>query len=335
MSYILTTVFIFVGSVVGAGFASGREIALYFGTQSVAAPVVAGIVIGLLCYVFLEVGRISGGDVLRVMFGRFRKIADLLLKLANFAVYAAMIAGAEFILKRTFGIGGGGVISGILCIACLSFKKGLAAVNLVLTPLIMVLVGVLLSKTDNFDAGQGYLFWSPLSYASMNLATGGYLISRYGVKATSRKNAVVGALTAAVSTALLVAVYFIAREYPAEEMPLYCFAEQNGLRILSGILIYAAIFTTMASSLAATIGNGGFVGASIATSAGYLLAIFGFSALVNTVYPIIGCMGIAFTAWSVIVLLYKRFWNSPRLNPFLDKCHRRVHQPRKYAQDKR
>lgn len=333
MLYVFSTVAIFIGSVVGAGFASGREIALYFGSQSVAAPIVAGLVIGFLCYVFLEVGRLTDGKVLQSMFGRFRTVAEWLLRLSNFAVYAAMIAGSEFIVATVFGVRGGGVVSGILCMACISFKRGLAAVNAVLTPLIIVLVGVLVFKAEDFGAGEGYFFWSPLSYASMNLATGGYLISRYGVKASSAKNAVVGALTAATATALLVAVYFIVREYPLAEMPLFVFAERRGLAILSGVLIYAAIFTTMTSCLAATVENGGFVGAAFATSAAFLIAIFGFATLVNAVYPIIGALGIGFTAWSVIVLIYKKYWNSARFNPFFHKRNRRIHKTCKHAQN--
>lgn len=333
MLYVFSTVAIFIGSVVGAGFASGREIALYFGSQSVAAPIVAGLAIGFLCYVFLEVGRLTNGKVLPTMFGKFHKVAEILLRLANFAVYAAMIAGAEFIVRKTFGIRGGGVVSGILCMACISFKKGLAAVNTVLTPLIIVLVGVLVAKAEDFSVGSGYSFWSPLSYASMNLATGGYLISRYGVKASPAKNAVVGTLTAATATALLVAVYFIVRENPTAEMPLHLFAEQNGLSVLSGVLIFAAIFTTMTSCLAATVENGGFVGAALSTSAAFLIAILGFAPLVNTVYPVIGCIGIGFTAWSVIVLLYKKYWNSPLLYPLFRKRNRRIHEPREHAQN--
>ena len=333
MLYVFSTVAIFIGSVVGAGFASGREIALYFGSQSVAAPIVAGLAIGFLCYVFLEVGRLTDGKVLPTMFGKFHKVAEYLLRLSNFAVYAAMIAGSEFIVMTTFGIRGGGVVSGILCMACISFKKGLAVVNAVLTPLIIVLVGVLVARAEDFSVGAGFNFWSPLSYASMNLATGGYLISRYGVKASPLKNAVVGALTAATATALLVAVYYIVRENPTAEMPLFMFAEQKGFAVLSGVLKLAAIFTTMTSSLAATVENGGFVGAALATSAAFLIAIFGFATLVNAVYPVIGCLGIGFTAWSVIVLLYKKYWNLSRFYPFFHKRNRRIHEPCEHAQN--
>lgn len=333
MLYVFSTVAIFVGSVVGAGFASGREIALYFGAQSVAAPVAAGVIIGFLCYVFLEIGRISDGNVLGVMFGKFGKAAGVLLRLANFAVYCAMIAGAEFIMRDTFGFRGAGVLSGILCIVCLSFKKGLAAMNVVLTPLIVVLVGILASKADNFDCGEGYSFWSPLSYASMNLATGGYLISHRGASSTVKKNAAAGLATAVVTTALLVAVYFTVRKYPDAEMPLYLFACRNGMAVLSGILIYAAILTTMVSSLAATVPKGGFIGAAAVTSAAFLVAVLGFGRIVNVAYPVIGCAGIAFTAWALIVLIVKKHWRSTRLNPLFDKRNRRVHKSRKYAEN--
>lgn len=333
MLYVFSTVAIFVGSVVGAGFASGREIALYFGAQSAAAPVVAGAIIGFLCYVFLEIGRISDGNVLSVTFGKFGKAAGVLLRFANFAVYCAMIAGAEFIMKDTFGFRGAGVLSGILCIACLSFKKGLAAVNVILTPLIVVLVGILASKVENFGLGEGYSFWSPISYASMNLATGGYLISYRGVGSTAKKNAVAGIATAVVTTALLVAVYFIVRKYPDAEMPLYVFASRNGTAVLSGILIYAAILTTMVSSLAAAVPKGGFIGAAAVTSAAFLVAVLGFGRIVNVAYPVIGCVGIVFTAWSLIVLLVKKHWRSARFNPLFDKRDRRVHKSRKYAEN--
>lgn len=38
---------VFIGTVIGAGFATGQEVLLYFGRSSIAVPIFSGILLGL------------------------------------------------------------------------------------------------------------------------------------------------------------------------------------------------------------------------------------------------------------------------------------------------
>jgi len=45
--------FIYIGSIIGAGFATGREIMLYFGDNGILSGIAAGVAMGILCGLFL------------------------------------------------------------------------------------------------------------------------------------------------------------------------------------------------------------------------------------------------------------------------------------------
>ena len=62
--------FTFVGTMVGAGFASGREVAAFFGETSLFGVVLAGLLTGALSFVFMELGRLSKGDIMGGFFGK-------------------------------------------------------------------------------------------------------------------------------------------------------------------------------------------------------------------------------------------------------------------------
>ncbi|HRR89743.1 MAG TPA: hypothetical protein P5161_03095, partial [Eubacteriales bacterium] len=55
--------FLFIGTVIGAGFATGREIALYFKNISPLAAAFSGLALGFLCTLFIIIGNINKSPV--------------------------------------------------------------------------------------------------------------------------------------------------------------------------------------------------------------------------------------------------------------------------------
>ena len=62
----LQVCFIYIGAIIGAGFATGREIMLYFGGSGMFSGIVAGVLMGALCGAFLLAAksfkRLTGSD---------------------------------------------------------------------------------------------------------------------------------------------------------------------------------------------------------------------------------------------------------------------------------
>lgn len=111
--YRFTATATFIGALIGAGFASGREIALYFANTSIITPLLAGVFLGYFCYFFLELGRIYKGDISQFL-GKGSKVFDIIVRLCCLITTCAMIAASEEVVFNLFHFCGGGIITGIL-----------------------------------------------------------------------------------------------------------------------------------------------------------------------------------------------------------------------------
>lgn len=317
----------FIGSIVGAGFASGREVALYFGDYGIWTPVTAAVFFGLFCYVFLRLGAIRE-DVVYTVFGNFSQVAEGFVRIANFAVLTAMIAGAEYVVYRIFGIGGGGLLLAALSLgATLTRRTGIiTAITGSLIPVLVVIVVIFLTRLDTLKTDGDYSLTSPLTYASMNLVTGGYLVSRLGKNLPRRTAVLSGVITTVILGLLLIAVYFIVRDYSLCDMPLVEFAFDNDLGLLTGVFAVISIFTSMTSSLKVVRGDSAILGA-VAVAVALLLSAFRFENIVNYAYPLIGVAGIGMAFLSTISLVRLSLSGQ-----FFNESYPYIHRRRQNAQ---
>ncbi len=305
---IIGTSSVFIGSIVGAGFATGKEICVYFGESSIAVPIISAIFMGLFCVIFLLLGRKSD-DVIVTIFGRYSYAVRAVVIISNFVIFAAMIAGAELIFRDCFDIKGIGVISSILSIFFIG--KGGKMLSLVNTILVPVIIGVLIYFTvenNMFSFGGDFRIISPIAYATMNLLTGGYLVAGYAKKASKTECLLTALLVTVVSMILLVAVYLVAKNHAQCPMPLFEYSKVIGAKVLAGIMIFAAIFTTMTASLK-VVSSGCYSVAIVATSIALVVSMIGFQNIVTYAYPVIGYCGIGFTMCGIAALLFQPLFN--------------------------
>lgn len=139
----------FAGTIIGAGFASGQEIAQFF--ASYGPPGLAGIVVASLLFAWLGGGLLELSHRLRAtaypqviyhLCGRrLGLVIDLVTAVFLFVALAVMLAGAATVLRDYFGvpyldglIGAGLVV--ILTVLC--DIRGITAANLVVTPLLIL-----------------------------------------------------------------------------------------------------------------------------------------------------------------------------------------------------
>ena len=83
---------LFIGAIVGAGFATGREVILYFGEGGYLTPVAAGLMMGVMSAVFLLAGKYSSSGRL---WSAFNKAVDFLVSVAMVITYAVMCSALE------------------------------------------------------------------------------------------------------------------------------------------------------------------------------------------------------------------------------------------------
>ncbi|MFA5449952.1 MAG: hypothetical protein WC292_05900 [Clostridia bacterium] len=299
--------FTFIGMLIGAGFASGKEIAVYFGTAGVAAPLLASFLCGGLAFVFLELGRISGADVLSFIFPKTYKVWQFICMAENFVVFAAMLAASEYILRVSLGISGGGLISGLFALtSVLGGIERIKTVNFIAVPFIIVMLAVLYLAEPSFNISGGLNLPAPILYASMNIFSGGFLISKMAKGIDKKQAAEISLIISLVLSVLIVTVYLAVRTRLGEEMPLLALAQNNGLSAIGSMLIYSAIITSMSGSL--VIASGGKkTAACILLAAGFVVALAGFSNIVRFAYPVIGVAGAAFGTAAIVRLLISSY----------------------------
>jgi len=303
---------VFVGTVVGAGFASGKEINLYFGAAGMFAPVISGVISGILSILFLFLGYYGKGGFLH------GKILSKFIYTAAVISYAAMCAGSDVILAR-FGIKFGGVICAVIVMVAvwLGLNK-ILVVNNVLQPTIIVLIGVLFFARGNYFGTGNIGVLSALFYSLMNILVAGCILEETGGKLKRKEIYMSGVITALIMSGITLAVYLTVKN-AVGEMPLLAVADGLGLGIVAGIVIFVAILSTMLFSayviFSKTATKSGKLPALLILSVISSVAVFiGFDNLVNYGYPIVSALGFFITAFAVYVYIKEIFSRRKRMN---------------------
>lgn len=297
-------VFTFLGSFIGAGFATGREIALFFGTCGIFAPILAGVFSGLFCFLFLEIGR-RNQDIVPALFPKTHRFFSLLIALANFCIFVAMVAGAEQVVYDTFSVRGGGFISALVCLSVSTQgKKGLQWLNTAVVPLLIFLIFLLVCKGKPKPT-LGFSLAKPLLYAALNILSGGILVGGMAKENTKKDNVIIAITLSVLLSALLGGVYAVVSAKSHLEMPLLELAKELGLPVSGGTLIYFAILTTMAGSLSLASNDSLKKGVWLTVIA-FPLSFLGFQPIVDATYPIIGGLGVLLTLSCIYQLIAQK-----------------------------
>ena len=314
-----------VGTMIGAGFCSGRELVSFFGSGiSVFVAPLCGACIFFVCVLFLCIGtkirEKSFDKVNGVLLGKYHFIADVFLLVNNFIVLSAMIAGFNSLCKPFVPFPVCGTAAAVVC-AVIASKgaKGMLDCNFAIVPfLIAALAAVCVCglRSGELSASMGVLRWRILPvgivYVSMNMMLASTVLTTIGE--LTRKQIVAGSAIAAVCIAALMTLLITALNctgnYEAE-MPLLEISASGGkwLYLLLGIVTGVSIFTTMLTAVGGLCGylndkgGGKIFHASVVVLAGTLLSLVGFSRVVSLFYPLVGLLGLAYI---VFCLRYMR-----------------------------
>lgn len=320
---------VYIGAVIGAGFASGQEILQffgYFGLWGIAGLALATYLFGFLgmkvMFVAWRIGGRSYKQVVDEVGGRrFGPLINFIITFFLFGVLVAMVSGTGAILEQEFGfplytgLAIMAVLAGITVISGLG--RVIDAISILVPFLIIAVLGIGLyiilscpldlrwSSPASATLPRWYL--SGPVYVSYNLTLSIPILAPIGALATPqslKKGAFLGALGLGVSAlVILLTILVTAPEVTDFEIPMLVAAGKvsPSIRFLYTLVLISEVYTTAISSLY------GFVArlfpensrwfkpfTIIVAACSFLAGQLGFSQIVATVYPVAGIAGFIF-----------------------------------------
>lgn len=232
--------FFFIGAMIGAGFSSGSELMVFFGESGIVGVLISAVFIGLLVFFFQYMSVVFNN------YPKVKKVVDWLMVLSSIISFIAMTAGANEVIMDTFRVNNVGVISALaVSVMCLFSMKFLKNVNAVVVPLIVVLMILIIAKTDLLPLPTGVSIFRSASYAAMNVLLGGYLLSTECAKKKTKDKVIIAVIITVVVATMMIIVYLISQEAKFSDMPVFEVARRYEMATVSGIIIYLAIFSTL------------------------------------------------------------------------------------------
>ncbi|MCL2540181.1 MAG: hypothetical protein FWE53_01960 [Firmicutes bacterium] len=312
------------GSVVGAGFASGKEILFYFarfGYISLIFVVLAVALFTYLGYVFLSLGRKFGLTTVKetssVLFGKYAGLAEFIMLFGNLVLLSSMLAGSNSlfaIILPWLPIPLAGIITALCCfLIVLKGFKWLVRINEFIAPVMTVIIVALFFVALSLPHGaapapESGVFMSlvfAILFVTGNMFFVGFIIAKYG-KDCTKKQAICGSAIAGglllICIAAEILTILLTAGGTASDMPLVLAASTTGawFQAITLSAIWLSILTT-ACIMHYTVVNyfGGYIKnkalcALLVIIAAFLLSLFGFSNIVSYLYPILAGFGAVF-----------------------------------------
>lgn len=314
--------FAIIGTVIGSGFISGKEVVVFFsrfGYWSFPCIILSFILFFFLFKIILFKGSITIKKMEKSKLSfSLNLIVCLIFSSAMFAGSIDMARGCGKVMTFMFIL--------ILFFLCLKVvKKGAKSLNkfnFILVPImvtvLIVAIIVLLSKGGSIyvkqtDLGGISIVYS-LLYVILNTSNGCVLIAKLGEKLTARQKTRVAFLSALVLSLILTALNIVLLKEPSvfqEDMPLLALFSGAGKWILSVAIMIGCLTTLFSLVYSCSFSMRGLCKNEIliffvSVILPYLLSLCGFGFIVSQFYPLASVLGIFLLADSFFIPLFKR-----------------------------
>lgn len=331
----------YIGTVVGAGFATGQEILQFFagfGTRGLWGILISTILFIVFGVIIMEIGyslsAVSHSDILRYSGGKiFGKTMDYMISFFLFTSLAAMMAGTGALFTQQFRLSSvlGSVIMAVLTTLTVlgGFSGVINSISAVVPFLMVSVIGIsILSMAQNppnlqtvFTANEnpfiGNWLLSAILYTSYNIIMSIAVLGPLGAcakdKKTLRNGAILGGLGLGVASVMICFALSGSLDSVKDlDVPLSSIAGgiSPGIQLAFSVVLIAEVYTTAVGSLY------GFTARIVSSRislpreititgvsiAAFLASMLGFSNIVKYIYPLVGYCGIAL----LINLLYQK-----------------------------
>lgn len=283
----------FVGTFIGAGFATGKEICSFFSETNVIVTILAGLLCGLFGYVFMETGRITNGEIFKILPDGLSIALSLTTKLISLVILSSMLASTTLILEENLGLIGMGFLVGLVALIISSRSvKSVAKINSFIVPFVAIFIIFLFFKAKNYDFYGEMNFFSPFLYAGMNVLASGIISGKLSRGMTKKEVCFASILSGVILAVLLSIVLLATRKLALSDMPIIALASSFGLKNIAIVLVFLSIFTTLTSTMN-IVCDGKLPHGVIALIVATGFSFFGFSNIVTYAYPVVGVGSIA------------------------------------------
>ena len=325
MRNIFTIVLVIIGALIGAGFASGQEIFSFFysyGYKGFFGIIVTCVLISILIYKILKIileNKIDSYDQFLELFIKNKKVTktiNVIINILLLVTFYIMIAGFGAYFEQEIGVSKfiGSLVLAILCfMVFLTNVKGVIKVSKFLVPfliLFILIIGTINISSINIEnieiqtIKKGWLL-SSITYCSYNIILLIPVLISLRKQINQEKNIkYIAIISGSIIILLSINLYMLLIKADVEistlEMPIVYVIRKfyPQLKNIYAFIILASIFTT-----AISIGTGFLQNISknkksytqivlFMCITSLLISNFGFSKLVNFVYPLFGYIGI-------------------------------------------
>lgn len=335
---ILQVSFTYIGTVVGAGFATGQEILQFFTRYGWVATLTIGITSVLFVWLGIKlmllanaVGAKSYEDLNKLLFGeRIGSLVSLFTLVSLFGVSSVMLAGAGSVFSEHLNLP---YQVGLVFTLVLSYvflvrgMKGIIIVNTIVVPLMVIFSGIVVWSAVNAPGAANWLllesgyspqrtWFAPFLYAAFNLTMAQAVLVPLGAQIKDRSVLFWGGIWGGLSIGLmLLAGHFaLSARMPGimnYDIPMGQLIHGLGslLPLMFALVIYGEIFTTFLADVYGlslqieqrTRMNYQTI-VPIILLLGYGVSQIGFKALISSLYPLLGMLSIA---WMVMMMWRK------------------------------
>ena len=329
MSNIFKVVFVIIGTLIGAGFASGQEMYVFFfshGVEGLIGIIISSIIMGLVIYKTLQIANKyqvnTYKDFLDILIQKnktVKKIVNTVINIFILITFFIMIAGFGAYFEQELGISsliGSSMLSIITFLVFMTSIKGVVKANEILVPILitfLTIIGIINFKNLPIFELQNYVINTnktiylidAILYSSYNsiLLIPVLLTLRNYIK--NKKQIIkISTISSAIIILLSIIVFLLLVRVDVDitklEMPaVYVVSNMHIIfKYIYGFIILGSIFTTTISLGASFLKNvtknkkSYTQVALIMCITGIVISKFGFSNLVNLLYPIFGYLGI-------------------------------------------
>ena len=289
---------VLVATLIGAGYATGREVSQYFGRANVATLVFSALCMGLLCTLFLYIGTRTDRPRGKVM-----QVYRVVLSVAAVVSCGTMISAGKTLLSGA----GVGILTALGGVALAMHRRVFCTANLVAVPVLVGLVLVAYCGAVHIDSGTSFLPLSAANYAGMNLLFEGELLRREGKGMTPRGIVLSGVGIAACMGLLMVLMHRMVGASSAD-LPFAEVCAAQGKEGIVQAVILTSILTNIAGCMRLCLDTWQAVmpmgmAALLGLVASLWVATVPFALLVRYAYPVLGWMGVAvgvgYVAWAI------------------------------------
>lgn len=325
MQNIIKSVCVIIGTIIGAGFASGKEIYVFFnqyGTKGLVGILIASILTGIIIYrvlIQLKNREIKNYHHYLEQINIKPKIKEILNCIINIFLlmsFYVMIAGFCAYFKQEFNIPPiliATIVCGLCYITFMHQIEGVTRINTILIPfliLMIIIIGVksncwkMMEQLEQNDIQtRGNWLLASLEYASYNSIL--LIPILIGLRKYSQNHEkTISIIISGIFLFLASILYFVLEKegiaLESIELPLIYVVKQYGIiyQYIYGFVIVSAIYTSAIAAGYSFAENSSkkrrtykIICTAICTTAIPVSSI-GFSYLVNALYPVFGLLGL-------------------------------------------